>query len=1143
MQPIPNRPVGRPGDLSGTPRGSARNRKCFSGFGVPALLALFLVSLIVWSCNTSSEDDATTVTFKLDPARVGKFDSVLVEIYNGSAPGPGDTAKPVQRQVIAVSKTTKEITLKLNGKVKSNFSVVITGFSGDVIIYRNLHEVEGFKTPDSTKHSVLLISRIQAGDLTLSVGETRSPTLTITPQDADDKRVLLASKDSTMVKVVGDSLKGLKAGNAKVVASTVDQSIKVEFSVTVVAVRVTDLKLDSLSLKVGDTTVPVVTVLPDNATDKDYSMESSNSAVLEVAGKSLIARKAGKVQLVLASTDGGVKDTVPVTVRLAVTGIKGNNLIKQVNDRFLPVLEFTPSDATRQGYSLKSKDSTKVQVLGDSLVAVAVGTVTVTVKSNDGGFTSDFEVQVDKQVFRVKGLKAEPLRLLVGDTGVAKVTFDPANASDKGFTLTTLDTTIVKLIDDQVTALAIGNAKVAVTSVDGGKQDTIAVSVELSNFKDDIKPITGSKCAACHIPPSRLDWTDSSLLVRHGATAISRLKLPAGDSLHMPLPGAVGGPITGRELKVLLAWLARTVVPVQSSSIADTTVNLGDSIVPDIHFVPVNASNKFYTLTLPDTNTAMVVGGSLVPVATGTVAVTAILEEGSRKVGFSMTVKPPLYQKNVLPIVSIKCAPCHLKGSNFNWQDSVALIADGSEAIRRINLAVGATGHMPQSTDGNPAPNGELSAQQLRVLLGWLHSKVVPLIGITAPNDSVMLGTSKAPNIIYNPANASNKTFELISTDSNTVTTDQGKLFGKAIGSALAQVKALDGGFVKFFTVKVIPVPVDSIVARDTAGAIGDTVVPGVDFFPASSTNKGYSIALLKATTHLKIDSAKKVVALAVGKDSLEATSADGSKKSRFTFTVGPVMPKSITIADTDGVVGGTQIKPRITWVPATTTDKRFKLQVTVGDTALVSAVRTDSFMLPRSTAGQVTVKATSVADPSVTGTFSFTVGTVAVSSIAVTNTPVLLPIDMTVAPGLTFTPSNATNKGFSLTIPGADATNLLLASGGLSVTGKHLTTSVVVVTTTDGAKKANWTVQVVRTQMGTSRTLIQGRCSGCHFPGNPSGIPAWSTGTTADSGLIVTGTNPANIINRISTLKNMPPASPLPQAEIDTIVSWLNKK
>ena len=88
---------------------------------LPALLGVFLFSLILWSCNTSSEDDVYTVTFKLDSSRIGKFDSVRVDIYNGAAPGPGDTFKPVQTKVIALTPTTKEVTLQLDARREEGF--------------------------------------------------------------------------------------------------------------------------------------------------------------------------------------------------------------------------------------------------------------------------------------------------------------------------------------------------------------------------------------------------------------------------------------------------------------------------------------------------------------------------------------------------------------------------------------------------------------------------------------------------------------------------------------------------------------------------------------------------------------------------------------------------------------------------------------------------------------------------------------------------------------------------------------------------------------------------------------------------------------------------------------------------------------
>jgi uncharacterized protein YjdB len=1114
-----------------------------------AAVALCLLTLLIWACNTDPQDE-NILTLKLDSARVGKFDSVLVEIYNGKPPEPGDTAHPAQSQTIKVTPTTREISIKLNGKVKPDFTVIVTGYSGDQIAYRNLHTVDGFATPDSAKASVLLISRILAEDLTVNVGETRLPILGFEPSNPGDKRILLKALDSLLVAVAGDSLKGLAAGDARVQASTPDGKVKVTFAVHVTAVRVTDLLADTLQIKVGDTVMPEVKVVPANATDKEYSLESLNPDLFDVVGKGVNGLKPGQGKLVLASHDGGAKDTMIVRVRIPVTGISGKDQTHEVGDRFPPVLEFKPADATRRGYTLATSDSTKVAVVGDkdSLEAKAIGSAKITVKTNDGGFTADFTVDVVRKVIRVQDLTGDALRSLPGDTVPAKLTFTPSNATEQGFTLNSLDTALAGVDGGNIIAKALGKAKIEAISVDGGIKDTFELSIVLSDFKTDIKPITTNKCGNCHVPPSRLDWTDSATFVRHGSIAIARLRLPAGDSLHMPLPGAVGGDISSRELKIVLNWLARTVVPLQAAGIDDTTVTLGDTVVPAIRYTPPEATNKFFSLSVPDTLVTVIRGGTLIPVATGTVKVSAIFEDGNRKSEFTLTVKPPAYEKNVRPIVSIKCAPCHFgPTATYNWQDSSALISDGTEAIRRLSLAPGEKGRMPLSMDANGPPNGDLSAQELRVLLGWLHSKVVPLIGISVPNDSVQLGQSQAPNIIYNPANASNKTYALESSDSSIVAIEDGKLKGAALGSAVVHVTALDGGFGKFFTVKVIPVPVDSLAAHDSAGAIGDTVVPQADFFPASATNKTFTIALLKASTKVQILTGNRILGIGLGKDTLEATSADGGKKSRFTFTVGPVLPKGLSVADTNGVVSGTAIKPQLTWTPATVTDKRFTLSVTVGDTTTIAAAR-DSLMLPKTVAGQVTVKATSIADPAITATFKFTVGTVAVTSISVTNTPLLLPIGSTVSPVVVFNPANSTNKGYSLTLLAAGTGNIALAAGGLSVTGVHLTTGTptLTITSADGAKTASWAVTVIRPPMGTAnKTLIQNRCGSCHFTGNPSLIPAWCSATlVVDSALIVSGTNPDKIINRVSVLKDMPPTSPaLTPTEISTLVTWLNAK
>ena len=69
-------------------------------------------------------------------------------------------------------------------------------------------------------------------------------------------------------------------------------------------------------------------------------------------------------------------------------------------------------------------------------------------------------------------------------------------------------------------AKATGKAKIVAATVDGDLRDTIGFTVALSNFNQDIKPITSSKCAPCHIPPATFNWTDSAQLVRKGPVAM-----------------------------------------------------------------------------------------------------------------------------------------------------------------------------------------------------------------------------------------------------------------------------------------------------------------------------------------------------------------------------------------------------------------------------------------------------------------------------------------------------------------------------------------------------------------------------------------------------------------------------------------------
>src|SRR5690606_38466000 len=139
------------------------------------------------------------------------------------------------------------------------------------------------------------------------------------------------------------------------------------------------------------------------------------------------------------------------------------------------------------------------------------------------------------------------------------------------------------------------------------------------------------------------------------------------------------------------------------------------------------------------------------------------------------------------------------------------------------------------------------------------------------------------------------------------------------------------------------------------------------------------------ASTVTTVLPGKRIVANSEGKDTLVATSSDGSKVDRFTLTVGPVFPLSVSGADPNGTAAGPLVTPRIAWVPGNTTNKGYTLSIAPKDT-VIAAVRSGTtrlFQLQGKAVGSVNVSIVSAADSTVRGVFKFTVGPVTVINLS----------------------------------------------------------------------------------------------------------------------------------------------------------------
>lgn len=1124
-----------------------------SALRVLGTLLLVLFPALLLSCFKDGGKDSTVLAFALDSAKLGKTDSLRFEIYNGNAPAPGDTTKPVQVITVKTPASLK-VEIKLSELVRSDFSVVVIGIGPGGETQRKLFEFDDFKPDPNAKPSVLL-AVLTAVNLDMRPGETKATALTLAPDDAADKRVAYSSADTTIVKVVGtnkDSLRAIADGTAKITVTALVGGAKGVFTITVSSkVRLVAIDAKPLSGVVGDTLVPDLVFTPSDATDKTFRLRSLDTGFVTVATLKLVAKSAGSGKVEVTTTDGGLKDTFDVAVgnsAIRLKDISSRPLSGLIGDSLTPVLTFDPADASDKGFQVKSLDTAIARIGGTKVVGRAEGKAKVEITANDGGIKDTFEVTISRQAIRVNGLSVTDLRGLIEDRVAVVPAFNPTDATSRGFTLESGDTSIASVAGDSLVARKLGRVEVVAISSDGGHRATFNFSVERPRFDPDVKAITTSKCAPCHIPPAALDWGDSALFVKSGMDALRRITRPDGDKDKMPIAGSPNGGLTTRQLNILVEWLGRVVIPVKDVTVSDLTVNLGDTAKPALVFDPPTASNQDFVLVSQDTVLAPVRGKVLVPGKIGQTTVQVNGLEGGRSLSFKLTVLAPDFAKNMKPIIQLKCFPCHTTGA-LNWVDSANFLNSGQAALIRLQLPVGDSLRMPLVG----APNGDLTPHELRVILGWLQSKVIPLKGFTVGPDSLGVGSRKTPVVTFDPPNANNKAFALFSPDTSILAIEGDEMVGRKIGNVSVQIRTLENDQTKTFSVKVLPVPVDSVQVVDTAGAVGDTVEPRILFFPEDASNQGYTISLPNSSTVVKLDGALKVVGLAVGLDTLRVTSTDGGKVATFKFTVGPVLPKSLSVPDTNGTSSGTDlVTPRLIWTPAATTNKAYTLSIPPADTNIAAARGTQ--ILGKAIGVVNVVTATSVADPTVKATFKFTVGPVPVVGLSVASSVAV--VGSTVSPVITWNPTNATTKTFTLSVLAPNAANLSVS--GNNILAQHLTTTGVVrvTSTANTSAFANWSVRVIRPVFTTSsaRAVFLNRCGQCHVAGNAFGVQNWLDSTTVvgfrpgsttvrHDSLIIARANPA-----LAPVNRMPPTyaidpSPLTDDDYKKVVNWLNAK
>ena len=174
----------------------------------------------------------------------------------------------------------------------------------------------------------------------------------------------------------------------------------------------------------------------------------------------------------------------PIYREVAATGvhISSSSLALNYGEGASLTAIVLPASATNRNVIWSSSDPSVVSVTQEGvLTAVGIGTATITVTTEDGGHTSSCTVTVTGINVESVSLSHTTLEIAKDATAQLTATVLPENASNPAVTWESSDETIATVSENGlVTGIKAGTATITVTTMDGSKTATCAVTVEMA---------------------------------------------------------------------------------------------------------------------------------------------------------------------------------------------------------------------------------------------------------------------------------------------------------------------------------------------------------------------------------------------------------------------------------------------------------------------------------------------------------------------------------------------------------------------------------------------------------------------------------------------------------------------------------------
>ena len=247
----------------------------------------------------------------------------------------------------------------------------------------------------------------------LEVGESTTVKATLAPENATNKKVKWAVKNTAIATVNNGVVKGVAVGETELTATTVDGGHTATIPVKVVTekVPVTGISFagflsgDNPTLKEGMLSNTFVMFTPENATNKNLTFTCDKPELVSIQEDAsylddgfitytITAIKAGDVKFTAVSEDGGFTITSTMTilpiVKVSEIRIGPENATIEVGETKQFAAAIIPSDAENKEVEWSSSDTSvaTVKVTSNNYIAevtgVSKGTATITATAKDG---------------------------------------------------------------------------------------------------------------------------------------------------------------------------------------------------------------------------------------------------------------------------------------------------------------------------------------------------------------------------------------------------------------------------------------------------------------------------------------------------------------------------------------------------------------------------------------------------------------------------------------------------------------------------------------------------------------------------------------------------------------------------------------